>query len=113
MPWHAGGVPDVDIRFPSLVTLMFTSLMTGTTAPDDVFTVWWDGSAGRSRFCGRRSGRAVGMVRFAFYGRISTDGYQDPVSSRRWQFDIAELLTSGHGRIAVEFFDVGFSRSLP
>ncbi|GID98572.1 putative recombinase [Amorphoplanes digitatis] len=52
-------------------------------------------------------------MRFAFYGRISTDGYQDPVSSRQWQFDIAELLTSSHGRIAAEFFDVGYSRSLP
>jgi DNA invertase Pin-like site-specific DNA recombinase len=88
--------------------------MTASTAvPDDLFAVWLDGSAGRSRVRGRSSGRVAGGVRFAFYGRISTDGYQDPASSRQWQFDIAELLTGDHGRIVVEFFDVGCSRSLP
>jgi hypothetical protein len=111
----AGGVPGC--RYPLLgflVTLMFTPLMTASAAaPDDLFADWWDGSARRSRVRGRRSGESAGVVRFAFYGRISTDGYQDPASSRRWQFDIAELLTSGHGRTAVEFFDVGYPRSLP
>ncbi|GLH99925.1 hypothetical protein Pa4123_52010 [Phytohabitans aurantiacus] len=93
---------------------MLPSLMTAAaTAPDDLFTVWVDGSAaGRSRVRGRPSSGAVGEVRFAFYGRISTEGYQDPVSSRRWQFEIAEFLIHGHGRIGVEFFDVGYSRSL-
>ena len=51
-------------------------------------------------------------MRFAFYSRISTDGYQDPASSRQWQFDIAAELADGRG-IAVEFFDAGYSRSLP
>jgi hypothetical protein len=49
-------------------------------------------------------------MRFAFYGRISTDGYQDPASSRQWQFDIAAELADGRGCIAVEFFDAGYAQ---
>lgn len=87
--------------------------MTATaTAPDDLFTVWVDGSAGPSRVRGRPTSATVGESWFALYGRISTEGYPDPVSSRRWQFEIAEFLTHGHGRIGVEFFDVGYSRTL-
>ncbi|MBB4765122.1 hypothetical protein ACFQFC_13005 [Amorphoplanes digitatis] len=51
-------------------------------------------------------------MRFAFYGRISTDGYQDPASSRQWQFDLEARPIEGQGRIAVEFFDTGYSRNL-
>ena len=49
---------------------------------------------------------------FAFYGRVSTEDYQDPVSSRRWQFDFAAELVAGHGRIVAQFFDVGYSREI-
>ncbi|MGA4539006.1 hypothetical protein ACPA54_03345 [Uniformispora flossi] len=52
-------------------------------------------------------------TRFAFYGRVSTEDHQDPETSRGWQLLNAQALTSGHGRIVVEFFDVGHSRSLP
>jgi site-specific DNA recombinase len=52
-------------------------------------------------------------VRFAFYGRISTVEYQDPVSSRAWQVEAAGRVVAGRGRIVAEFFDVGTSRSLP
>ncbi|MFI1991097.1 recombinase family protein [Actinoplanes sp. NPDC020271] len=52
-------------------------------------------------------------MRFAFYGRISTDGYQDPVSSRAWQLEAAGWLIAGRGRVVAEFFDVGVSRSVP
>jgi len=52
-------------------------------------------------------------LRFAFYGRVSTEDYQDPVSSRVRQRDQAGALLAGHGRIVAEFFDVGQSRVLP
>ncbi|MCU7731196.1 recombinase family protein [Actinoplanes sp. KI2] len=66
----------------------------------------------------RRRGRSVigpgrGGLRFAFYGRISTVEYQDPVSSRAWQVEAAGRVVAGRGRIVVEFFDAGASRSLP
>ncbi|WP_051800129.1 recombinase family protein [Catenuloplanes japonicus] len=51
--------------------------------------------------------------RFAFYGRISTSGFQDEESSRRWQLDSAGRVIDGAGVIVAEFFDVGYSRSLP
>ena len=53
-----------------------------------------------------------GMLRFAFYGRVSTEDYQDPVTSRARQFGQAGALVAGHGRIVAEFFDVGQSRTL-
>lgn len=52
-------------------------------------------------------------MRFAFYGRISTVEYQDPVSSRAWQLEAADRVVTGRGRIVAEFFDAGTSRSLP
>lgn len=61
----------------------------------------------------RLYGRVVEAgLRFAFYGRVSTGDYQDPVSSRRWQFDFASELVAGHGRIVAEYFDVGYSREI-
>lgn len=54
------------------------------------------------------------MIRFAFYGRVSTEDQQDPVASRGWQLRRAEQLIEPHGgRVATEFFDTGVSRSLP
>ena len=50
---------------------------------------------------------------FAFYGRVSTEDYQDPVTSRVRQRGQAEALVHGCGRVVVEFFDVGQSRVLP
>jgi DNA invertase Pin-like site-specific DNA recombinase len=49
-------------------------------------------------------------LRFAFYGRISTEDYQDRVSSLRWQLESARELVAGNGRIVAEFFDIGHSR---
>src|SRR6266852_6946845 len=54
-----------------------------------------------------------GARRFAFYGRVSTEDYQDPVTSRARQRDQAAALVAGFGRIVAEFFDVGQSRVLP
>ena len=44
-------------------------------------------------------------LRFALYGRVSTEDYQDPATSRAWQLLAAQALVSGHGRIVAEFFD--------
>lgn len=53
-------------------------------------------------------------LRFAFYGRVSTEDAQDPDASRRWQKRRATDLITPHGGIlAADYFDVGQSRSLP
>ncbi|MGO4421384.1 recombinase family protein, partial [Streptomyces sp. MCAF7] len=56
-------------------------------------------------------GNASGL-RFAFYGRVSTEDHQDPNTSRAWQLLHAQALVSGHGRIVAEFFDTGRSRTV-
>jgi DNA invertase Pin-like site-specific DNA recombinase len=45
-----------------------------------------------------------------FYGRVSTEDYQDPVTSRARQREQAAAVTAGHGTIVAEFFDTGESR---
>jgi site-specific DNA recombinase len=66
-----------------------------------------------------RSGRhraaepGQGSLRFAFYGRVSTEDYQDPVTSRARQLGQAAALVAGSGQITAEFFDSGQSRVLP
>jgi site-specific DNA recombinase len=53
-------------------------------------------------------------MRFAFYGRVSTEDHQDEHASRGWQLRRARQLIEAHGGVIVaEFFDVGHSRSLP
>ena len=60
----------------------------------------------------RRAGGPVrGGLRFAFYGRVSTEDWQDPVTSRARQRDQAAALVAGHGMIVAEFFDAGESRT--
>ena len=60
----------------------------------------------------RAEKRGNGGLRFAFYGRVSTEDWQDPVTSRARQRDQAAALAAGHGRIVAEFFDTGYSRTL-
>ena len=48
-------------------------------------------------------------MRLAFYGRTSTAEFQDPVTSRALQRELAATLVAGHGRVTAEFFDVGVS----
>ena len=60
----------------------------------------------------RAAGPARGGFRFAFYGRVSTEDWQDPVASRARQRDQAAALVAGNGRMVAEFFDVGYSRAL-
>lgn len=52
-------------------------------------------------------------LRFAFYGRVSTEDHQDPVTSHARQRDQAGMLVAGHGQIVAEYFDAGQSRVLP
>jgi site-specific DNA recombinase len=54
------------------------------------------------------------MIKFAFYGRVSTEDQQDPESSRAWQLTRSRaLIESRDGVIVAEFFDVDKSRSIP
>lgn len=53
-------------------------------------------------------------MRFAFYGRVSTEDQQDPESSKGWQLAKARsLIEPAGGAVVAEYFDVGQSRSLP
>jgi site-specific DNA recombinase len=58
------------------------------------------------------AGPVPGRLRFVFYGRVSTEDWQDPVTSRARQREQAEALVRGHGVIVAEFFDVGESRTV-
>lgn len=53
-------------------------------------------------------------MKFAFYGRVSTEDHQDPETSRNWQITRARGLIEPAGHtIVTEYFDIGTSRSLP
>lgn len=53
-------------------------------------------------------------MRFAFYGRVSTEDQQDPQASKAWQLSRARsLIEPAGGEVVAEFFDIGLSRSLP
>ncbi|MEV0271513.1 recombinase family protein [Hamadaea sp. NPDC050747] len=76
---------------------------------------WWIGANGpgrRTRIPRQRT-TASGLLGFAFYGRDSTEDFQDRLSSSRWQRDFAQELIDGRGAITAEFFDVGVSRRTP
>jgi site-specific DNA recombinase len=75
-------------------------------AGGEVLASWAD------RLSGRAGTRRGGVLRFAFYGLVSTEDWQDPVTSRARQLQQAAMLVSGHGVIAAEFFDAGESRTL-
>ena len=74
---------------------------------DGGLAAWAERSGRRSDGHSPRAG-----LRFAFYGRVSTEDWQDPVTSRARQREQAGALVRGHGAIAAEFFDVGQSRSV-
>src|SRR5271166_5029618 len=71
--------------------------------------VGWAEESGRRRVKGPH---ARGGLRFVFYGRVSTEDWQDPVTSRARQREQAEALVRGHGVIVAEFFDAGQSRTV-
>ena len=68
----------------------------------------WAEESGRRR----AGGPAQGGLRFVFYGRVSTEDWQDPVASRARQREQAEALVRGRGVIVTEFFDAGQSRTV-
>jgi site-specific DNA recombinase len=82
---------------------------------DDLLAGWMAASRPvRSARIGRTSRTSRGgVLRFAFYRRISTDDFQDLASSRVWQRTAAEDVIAGHGRVVAEYFDVGCSRRRP
>jgi hypothetical protein len=73
----------------------------------DVLVLW------AQSLTGQTVRRVRGRLRFAFYGRVSTEDWQDPVTSRARQLQQAVMLVAGLGVIVAEFFDVGQSRTLP
>ena len=54
-----------------------------------------------------------GGLRFAYCGRVSTEDYQDPVTSRARQLGQAEALVAGHGQIVAHFSGSGLSAAVP
>ena len=79
----------------------------GQRTGGDALAAWAEGLAGR-----RGGVRGRGCLRFAFYGRVSTEDWQDPESSRARQLAQAVMLVAGRGVIVAEFFDTGQSRVL-
>src|SRR5258707_5084655 len=64
----------------------------GQRAGGDALAAWAEGLAGR-----RGVVRGRGCLRFAFYGRVSTEDWQDPVTSRARQLAQAVMLVAGGG----------------
>ena len=64
----------------------------GQRTDGDVLAAWAEGLAGR-----RVKVRGRGCLRFAFYGRVSTEDWQDPVTSRARQLQQTVMLTAGVG----------------
>ena len=73
---------------------------------------WAERSALRRAGSLTTGGSVPGRLRFVFYGRVSTEDWQDPVTSRARQREQAEAMVRGHGAIAAELFDVGESRTV-
>ena len=71
---------------------MATTLISGC---DDLLETWVN-SDRAVRVRGSPGSDAVGGLRFAFYGRISTVEFQDEWSSRRWQCEGAADVVAGH-----------------
>jgi len=78
-------------------------------ADGDALAAWAESLASRRR--GEMRGRRC--LRFAFYGRVATEDWQDPVTSRARQLQQAMMLVAGRAVIVAEFFDAGESRALP
>jgi hypothetical protein len=74
--------------------------------------VGWAERPARRRACTAACDPEPGLLRFVFYGRVSTEDWQDPVMSRARQREQAGALVRGHGVIVAEFFDIGLTRKL-
>src|SRR6185437_15317959 len=73
---------------------------------------WPAGGGGGGAGPAPGSSPAGGGLRFAFYGRVSTEDWQDPESSLARRLGQAGALVRGHGRIVARFCDVGESRTV-
>jgi hypothetical protein len=98
-------LPEVDWMCAAPMEMIVAG---GQRAGGDVLAAWAEGLAGRGGEVGGR-----GCLRFAFYGRVSTEDWQDPESSKARQLQQAVMLTAGRGVIVAKFFDAGESRVLP
>jgi hypothetical protein len=65
----------------------------------DLLAGWLHTTQAQPRVRGHQPPPTVCILRFAFYGRISTADYQDADSSRAWQLDSAHRTITGHGKI--------------
>jgi site-specific DNA recombinase len=65
----------------------------------DLLAGWLHTAQPQPRNRGQRPPPSVGLLRFAFYGRISTAEYQDADSSRAWQLESAHRTIADHGKI--------------
>ena len=99
--------PGRSAHWPTVLAAPMQPFPAGDGASGDVLAGWAERTGRR-----RRAGPVRGGLRFAFYGRVSTEDWQDPVTSRARQRDQAAALVAGHGRIVAEFFDAGESRML-
>ena len=79
----------------------------GPGAGGDALAAWAERTG-----CHREAGPGRGRLRFVFYGRVSTEDWQDPVTSRARQREQAEALVRRQGQIVAEFFDSGESRTV-
>src|SRR6266704_6695112 len=78
-------------------------------AADAIGLAAWAESSGR-----RRAGDSVrGGLRFVFYGRVSTEDWQDPVTSRARQREQAGALVRGHGVVVAELHRPGPVADVP
>lgn len=86
--------------------------MVGQGCGSDLLTGWVEDQRHMMRRARRQPAAQAGRggVRFAFYGRMSTQEFQDHESSRAWQRDVAEDLIRSAGMVVAEFFDCGQSR---
>jgi DNA invertase Pin-like site-specific DNA recombinase len=93
-----------------------TVMITVTRVDADLLTGWLDRKRSRAtatRRCATTTTTAAGGLRFAFYGRMSTEDFQDQASSYHWQHEVADDLIAGRGTIVADFFDVGHPRRTP
>ena len=86
--------------------------MAAAAAAGGGLTEWAERSALRRAGRLTAAGPVPGRLRFVFYGRVSTEDWQGPVTSRARQRERAGALVRGHGQIVAEFFDVGQTRKL-
>jgi hypothetical protein len=91
---------------PVIVAADLAGTAVGHGPVTDGLAAWAEGTGRR-----RAARQDQGGLRFAFYGRVSTEDWQDPVTSRARQRDQAAALVAGRGRIVAEFFDTGYSRT--